>query len=185
MEYLIVPCPYIICVVLLGRQVTFFMAKEDEESFLSFVRGTGNVVLIPNTSSTDNFQPVDTLPEPFSSDQWRQFWLWNRSVAENYQTEYVPEKEHYAINGLLSSLIEFSRSYVKDNTMYPGRIWAEFTVVDEDAGDLGQKSREFRNWYEEIAKWIRREFMHTGWMMFAGRGALRFQDEGGKLPMGL
>jgi len=161
------------------------MAKEDEESFLSFVRTSGNVVLIPSASTTDSFQPVDNMPEPFSAGEWRQFWLWNRSVAENYETEFVPEKGHYVINGLLSSLVEFTSSYIRDNTMYPGRIWAEFTILDEVTNDLDQKSREFKNWYEEMAKWIRREFMHTGWMMFAGRGALKFQDEGGKLPMGL
>ena len=169
----------------MARQVTFFMAKEDEDAFLSFVRGTGDVVLIPSTSISENFQPIDVLPSPLSSEPWRQFWIWNRTIASNYQSEYVPENNRYVINGLLSSLVEFSRSYVKENTMYPGRIWAEFTTVDDETNDLDQKSREFRNWYEELAKWIRREFMHTGWMMFAGPGALKFQDEGGKIPIGL
>jgi hypothetical protein len=169
----------------LARQVTFFMAKEDEDAFLDFVRSTGDVVLIPSSSNSDLFQPLDVLPSPFSSEPWRQFWLWNRGIVPNYQSEYVQENNRYVINGLLSSLVEFSRSYVKENTMYPGRIWAEFTIVDDETNDLGQKSREFRNWYEEMAKWIRREFMHTGWMMFAGRGALKFQDEGGKIPIGL
>lgn len=158
------------------------MAKEDEEKFLGFVKQTGNVVLLPPLSPTENFQTVDQLPEPFSTDLWRQFWLWNRSIVPSFQSEYVAEKGHYAINGLLSSLVELSRSYVKDNTMYPGRIWAEFTVVDGETNDLGQKDREFRKWYESLAKWIRKEFYHTGWMIFAGRGALRFQDEGGTLP---
>ncbi len=161
------------------------MAKEDEDAFLNFVQRTGDVVLIPSTSTSDLFQPLDVLPSPFSPEPWRQFWLWNRSIAPNYQSEYVQENNRYVINGLLSSLVEFSRSYVKENTMYPGRIWAEFTIVDEETNDLDQKSREFKKWYEEMAKWIRREFMHTGWMMFAGRGALKFQDEGGRLPIGL
>ncbi len=169
----------------MARQVTFFMAKEDEDAFLSFVRRTGDVVLIPSTSTSNLFQPLEVLPSPSSSEPWRQFWLWNRGIAPNYESEYVQENDRYVINGLLSSLVEFSRSYVKENTMYPGRIWAEFTTVDEETNDLGQKSREFRNWYEEMAKWIRREFMHTGWMMFAGRGALKFQKEGGRLPIGL
>ena len=169
----------------MARQVTFFMTQEDEDAFLNFVRRTGDVVLIPSTSTTDLFQPLDALPSPFSFEPWRQFWLWNRAIVPNYHSEYVPENNRYVINGLLSSLVEFSRSYVKENTMYPGRIWAEFTIADEETNDLGQKSREFKNWYEEMAKWIRREFMHTGWMMFAGRGALKFQNEGGRLPIGL
>ena len=169
----------------MGRQVTFFMAREDENDFLNFVKGTGSVVIVPSVSASNDFQPVDTLPEPLSSDHWRQFWLWNRSIVPSFLSEYVPEKGNYLINGLLSSLVEFSRSYVRDNTMYPGRIWAEFTVVDDETNDLGQKPREFKDWYEQMAKWIRREFMHTGWMMFAGRGALRFQDAGGRLPIGL
>ena len=166
----------------MGRQVNFFMAKDDEEKFLSFVRQTGEVVLLPPISAAGDFQPVQELPEPFSTDQWRQFWLWNKSLASNFQSEYVAEKGYYVINGLLSPLVEFSRSYVKDNTMYPGRIWAEFTIIDSETSDLDQKDREFRRWYETLAKWIRKEFYHTGWMIFAGRGALKFQDEGGTLP---
>ncbi len=166
----------------MGRQVNFFMAKEDEDRFLSFVKQTGDVVLLPPVSATSDFQPVEELPEPLSRDMWRQFWLWNRSITSNFQSEYVPEKGYFAINGLLSSVVEFSRSYVKDNTMYPGRIWAEFTIIDSEAEDLGQKDREFRKWYETLAKWIRREFYHTGWMIFAGQGALKFQNQGGTLP---
>jgi hypothetical protein len=169
----------------MGRQVTFFMAKEDEDRFLDFVRQTGNVAIVPAISPDNNFQLVERLPEPFSVNVWRQFYIWNRSITPSYRTEYVPDKGYYIINGLLSSLVEFSRSYVKDNTMFPGHLWAEFTIVDDDTNDLGQKDRDFRNWYEALAKWIRREFMHTGWMMFAGRGALKFQDKGGRLPIGL
>ncbi len=169
----------------MGRQVTFFMAREDEDAFLSFVRATANVAIVPSVSENNNFQPVEKLPEPFSDDSWRQFWLWNRSITPSFRSDYVAEKGYYVINGLLSSLVEFSRSYVKDDTMYPGRIWAEFTIIDDERNDLAQKDRGFKNWYEDLAKWIRREFMHTGWMMFAGRGALKFQEKGGKLPIGL
>jgi hypothetical protein len=169
----------------MGRQVTFFMAREDEDAFLRFVQSTGNVALVPSVSSNNSFQPVDTLPETFSEGFWRQFWLWNRSITPSFRSEFVPEKGYYIINGLLSSLVEFSRSYIKDDTMYPGRIWAEFTVIDDETNDLGQKDRAFKNWYEDLAKWVRREFVHTGWMMFAGPGALRFQEQGGKLPIGL
>ncbi len=182
MQYLIVPCLARHKECALGRQVNFYMAKEDEDQFLSFAKGTGDVVLLPPISSTSDFQSVDVLPEPFSADLWRQFWLFNRSIVSSFQSEYDSQRSYYMIDGLGSSLVEFSRSYVKDNTMYPGRIWANFTIVDDESGDLAQKDRQFRNWYESLAKWIRKEFYHTGWLVFAGRGALRFQDQGGTLP---
>jgi len=102
----------------MGRQVTFFMAKEDEDQFLDFARQTGNIAIVPAISPDNNFQLVERLPEPFSVDLWRQFYLWNRSITPSYQTEYEPERGYYVINGLLSSLVEFSRSYIKDNTMF-------------------------------------------------------------------
>ncbi len=52
----------------MGRQVNFFMAKGDEDKFLSFVRQTGDVVLLPPVSSASDFQAIDSLPEPFSGD---------------------------------------------------------------------------------------------------------------------
>jgi hypothetical protein len=169
----------------LGRQVTFFMAREDEDKFLSFVKTTGDVDILPLVSPSSEFSGVNTLPEPFSMENWRQFWLFNRSISPRFESEFVQEQGGYVLNGLLSPVVEFSRSYVEGNTMRPGRIWAEFTVVDGETNDLDQKDRNFRNWYETLAKWIRKEFYHTGLMIFAGKGALRFQDQGGILPSGL
>ncbi len=157
------------------------MTRDDEEEFLNFAKGTGNIEVLPLKSKTSSFEPVRVLPEP-SEESDRMFWLFNRSVSTRLVVDYDADGGYYLINGLRSSVVEFSRCFIKDNRMYPGRIWAEFTIVDDDTMDLGQKEGEFKHWYGSMASWITRKYCLIGWLVYAGRGACRFQDEGGILP---
>ncbi len=158
------------------------MTREDEEEFLGFVKRTGNVEVLPHTSKTSNFEPVDVLPESSPDASSRLFWLLNHSVSSNLIVDYDADNGYYVINGFRSSTVEFARCLNRDNKMRAGWIWVEFTTVDDDIMDLGQKEREFKRWYGSLANWIRRKYCLTGLLAYAGRGACKFQDEGGILP---
>lgn len=157
------------------------MTREDEQEFLNFVKATGNVEVLPHQSKTSNFEPVDEMPE-VDSEATRLFWLFNRSVSSNLVVDYDDDNGIYVIDGFRSSTVEFARCFTRDNRMNAGWLWVEFTIVDSDTIDLGQKEREFKHWYESLANWIRKKYYLTGWLVYVGRGALKFQDEGGILP---
>ncbi len=158
------------------------MTRDDEREFLIFVRGTGNVEVLPYQSRTSNFDPVDEMPEADSEESNRLVWLFNRSISSNIVVDYDGDSGVYMIDGFRSSAVEFARCFTRDNRMNAGWLWVEFTTVDSDTMDLGQKEREFKRWYESLANWIRKKYYLTGWLAYAGRGALKFQDEGGILP---
>ena len=88
------------------------MSKEDEESFLQYLRSSGDLVILPTTSPSSDFAPIAFLPEPTEDEATRKFWLQNSAVGLPVVTEYVPEKSWYVIDGFQSPVVEFQRSWM-------------------------------------------------------------------------
>ena len=65
--------------------------------------------------------------------------------------------------------------------MLPGGIQADMNYIDEERKDLARKPAEFRNWFESINSWVRKNYRRLGIYIFAGPGAQRFREEGGIL----
>ncbi len=159
------------------------MTRQDEERFIEFVKGTGNISVLPYESPTAEFSNVKTLAEPFSVPSWSFLWLYNRDIKPEPITEYVPQQKYYEVERFRSPVIEFSRSFVKENSMRPGRIWAEFQYLDEETRSLVQKDPKFRQWFSQLANWIRKNYEHVDRMVYAGPGAQAFRAGGGKLQV--
>lgn len=142
----------------MGRQIRFFMDNGDEERFLDFVKTTGDVVVLPLHSSVANPESVPALPD-ISAPFGYFVWLYNRSVPGNLETTYVPAQKYYTVDEEKSPVIEFSRSIREGRIIRPGRLWVELKYIDDD-GDWKFKEPEFKEWYEQLAKWIRKHYSH-------------------------
>ena len=157
------------------------MSKEDEDAFLQHLRSSGDLVILPTTSPSSNFAPIAFLPEPTEDEATRKFWLQNSAVGLPVVTEYVPEKSWYVIDGFQSPVVEFQRSWMVSHMMLAGGIRADMNYLDSDKGDLVRKPVEFRNWFESIQNWIRKNFFHLTLLTYVGPGAEKFENEGGIL----
>ena len=157
------------------------MSKEDEETFLQYLRSSGDLVILPTTSPSSDFAPIAFLPEPTEDEATRKFWLQNSAVGLPVVTEYVPEKSWYVIDGFQSPVVEFQRSWMVSHMMLAGGIRADMNYLDSDKGDLVRKPVEFRNWFESIQNWIRKKFFHLTLLTYVGPGAEKFENEGGIL----
>ena len=150
--------------------------------FLDFVRSTGNVVVLPDTSEGPELEPLVHLPDYFIGKSWVKVWLFNRDVSERLLTRYVPEQGHHVIEHG-SSAVELLRSHPKyetNDTLQWGRIWAEFWYLDSQK-TFQKKELAFVQWYDSLAKWIRTKLVRVSWNDFAGPGALDLQRQGWKL----
>ena len=165
----------------LPKQLVLYMSKEDEESFLQYLRSSGDLVILPTTSPSSDFAPIAFLPEPTEDEATRKFWLQNSAVGLPVVTEYVPEKSWYVIDGFQSPVVEFQRSWMVSHMMLAGGIRADMNYLDSDKGDLVRKPAEFRNWFESIQNWIRKNFFHLTLLTYVGPGAEKFENEGGIL----
>jgi hypothetical protein len=156
-----------------------YMSKEDEDSFLQYLRSTGGLVILPSVSPTSEFASVSALPEPSEDEATRKFWLQNRAVSLPIVTEYVPEKSCYVIDGFQSPVVEYNRSWTVSHVMLAGGIRADMNYLDSDRQDLVRKPREFRVWFDLMQNWIRRNFEHLTLLTYSGPGAQTFRGKGG------
>jgi hypothetical protein len=165
----------------LPKQLILYMSKDDEESFLQFLRSTGDLVILPSTSSTSDFAPISTLPEPTEDETTRKFWLQNRTVSLPIVTEYAAENNGYVIDGFQSPVVEFLRSWMVSQVMLAGGIRADMNYLDNEKHDLVQKPAEFRNWFDSMQNWIRKNFLHLTLLTYVGPDAEGFRQDGGIL----
>src|SRR5438128_4500305 len=136
------------------RQLVLYMSKEDEESFLQYLRSTGDLVILPSTSSTSDFAPISALPEPTEDEATRRFWLQNRTVSLPLVTEYAAEKNGYVIDGFQSPVVEFLRSWMVSHMVLAGGIRADMNYLDSDRGDLVREPVELRHRFNLMRYWI-------------------------------
>ncbi len=147
------------------------MSKEDEETFLQYLRSIGNLVILPASSPSSDFAPISIFPEPSEDEATRKFWL----------QEYAPEKNCYVIDGFQSPVVEFHRSWTVSQMMLAGGIRADMNYLDSEKQDLVRKPAEFRNWFDSMQNWIRKGFKHLTLLTYVGPGAEKFENEGGIL----
>lgn len=168
------------------------MADKDEVQFLEFVMKSGKVVLLPRESRSIPFLPAEIPPKPSPEypPEWPYF-LFNYSVSSNLVTK--SGKRGYYLDPIESSVIEFSPSTKHGRILYPGRIWAQLTYLDQQTKSSRPKEAQFEKWYETLAKQLKSEYKQltaTPKMMgeavvvgVAGPDALRFLQCGGMLAL--
>jgi hypothetical protein len=157
------------------------MTKEDEDSFLQYLRSSGHLVILPSTSVSSDFTPVSVLPEPTEDEATRKFWLQKTTVSLPLVTEYAAEKNGYVIDGFQSPVVEFLRSWMVSNVMLAGGIRADMNYLDNERQDLVRKPADFRNWFDSMQNWIRKNFKHLTLLTYVGAGAEKFENKGGIL----
>jgi len=171
------------------------MLPEDENEFLDFIFQRPHVILLRKVSDTSEFNLGRTaLIEP---SKLRQvficascFDLDKNNIEKIYYTKYdenlgiylETEKAYFTISHTSdASIIEFTRSFLNDDErLMEGRIWAEMYRVQEDK--LVRKEPEFITWYDEIAHWLRKNFIRDKKLnAYLSHRVLKWQQGGGQL----
>ena len=163
------------------KLLILYMSREDEGQFLEHVLSLGNLLILPATSTSPDFAPVGSFPEPSQDESTRRFWLQYTRAGIPLVTEHDPEKDYYLVDGFQSPVIEFWRSWMILQIMMPGGMQTDMNYFDDDRQDLAQKPLEFRRWFESIDGWIRKNYRRLGIYIFAGPGAQKFREQGGVL----
>ncbi len=156
------------------------MSKEDEQEFLDHLRSLSSLVILPNSSAMPDFVPLNYLPQDLEDEAARRFWLKNPAVNMPLATEYDEERRLFLIDGVQSPVVELIRSRILSGYLLPGGIQAELNYSDNDNGMLVPKPAEFRKWFEDMSSWIRKKYTHLEWLIYAGPGAEKFKQNGGR-----
>ena len=154
----------------MGRQIRFLMTARDEDGFVQFLRADPDIVFLDDLSPRAQPAVLESLrprEEPYSLKAW----LWNRRISAPANTRFVSERIGYSIDPDTSEIVEFCRSRVSADGYMVGRLWAQMSWwSDDDPPVLMRKSPEFQKWYDQLARWIRKNAVGKG------KGAYIFPD---------
>src|SRR5436309_13010553 len=101
------------------------MSTEDENAFFEYVRSLGNLLILPGTSLSSDFAPVDSFPEPSQDELTRWFWLQYTGRGLPLATEHVTEKGLHVLGWFQSPVVEVRRSWVVSQVVLPAGIQDE------------------------------------------------------------
>ncbi len=138
----------------MGRQLGFCMTFEDERRFIEFARSDRNVRMFTRRQNTLNIEFLEELPLPEDVTAG-QLFLWDEDNSPFPTWCYVPKGGFYFVDTGQSEVIEFDRCAIDEKGRWiPGRIWAEFSMLDGDR--LVKKGQVFEKWFDRLARWIRK-----------------------------
>ncbi len=172
----------------MGRQVNFLMTDKDEEAFVDFVRGTGDVLFLPSYPRSADPELMPLPPEPGSVEHWESVSIVNRSVP--WRMSIRPVKlggsfppGYYVVSPFKSNVIAWSRDFSRAppsppeiydvsklrDTVRCGRVWVD--------GPIFHSQPEFGRWYGQIARWLKKNYVKIDQVVRAGPSALALWKE--------
>jgi hypothetical protein len=160
----------------MGRQLHFHMLEEDVSEFFRVVEAGGQVTVVARDSNSAAVLPVGAR----DVDSGNTVCFWNRSFLPQLERKWIPDPGYYRIDSLKLPVLEFMPSFKANWEGKPalgqGRLFGNFEPY------LG-KPREFTEWYELLASWIRRRYRKSpvGLGGFVGPEAYEFYRNGGFL----
>lgn len=144
-------------------------------------------MIFPGVILASRNQKLDSFPARGPGHLAFQVFLHNRSVPGDLYIDPIEGREGYRLDVGSSCVIEFDSTSQHEETkvLREGRLWAEFRRLRPEDPDFVRKPSRFEQWYEQVAKWIRRNFKRVDWNLFAGPGALGLHEAGWKFEIEL
>jgi hypothetical protein len=145
----------------MGRQINFFMAESDELDFLDAVHGMGGAFLSFRQPRMGHVSAVDILP-PQTTPFAHEMSIARQQDVPKITTNSFTVGEFWLLDENNDDLIQFRRSRVSNLIISSGRLWidtcrAVWDPVSQEES-LVRKSAQFVEFYDAIARWIRREY---------------------------
>jgi hypothetical protein len=159
----------------MGRQIHFYMVREDQNAFLRVVQERDPIVVITRDSDSADVQPADPAIGPDKT-----LCLWNRKLLPHLERKWIANPGYYTVDGLRTPTLEFTASFTAIWEGKPGlgqgRLFGDFDPYL-------RKPPGFEKWYETLVRWIRQNYQKNPASMggYVGPRAYEFYKSGGYL----
>lgn len=160
----------------MGRQIHFYMLPQDRVAFIHLVQESDPVVATLRDSDSSEVQPL----VDFHVADKKTVSLWNRELLPHLERKWIPDQEYFRIDTLHTPTLEFNSSFTATWEEKPalgqGRLFGDFDPYLK-------KSPDFEKWYEQLTRWIRKNYRKSPTSLggYVGPAAYEFYDRGGYL----
>ena len=164
----------------MGRQISFYMAGDDEQRFLDELRAIDDVVVVLEQGTSPEPSVLAELPE----NVFVGLVLWNRTLKPGLGFESLGT--YFSLDKFNEPVIEFHRTSIRHGLFQPGRLWYQ-SRPDEPTYDAAT-ARALSRWYDRCLKVIKanseaigprssREYLWPGAKRMLGSGAVKLGYE--------
>lgn len=138
----------------MGKQILFYMDTCDEVDFLRYLRATGDVVIVPQASTTQQLELFQDFQELEGRLLGESCHLWNRSISSPPVITHVTQQGYYWLDFLQSEVVNVLRSKKTGDGLSMGRLHIEDKsyVIP---GQTSPKGPAFSAWFSGLCRWIR------------------------------
>ena len=157
----------------MGKQLLFYMDKADEDEFLGYMRTTGDIAIIPQTSKEALKEEFQDFREAEGRPLGESCHLWNRSISPQPVVKHYAQQGYYWLDFLQSEVVNVMRSKIVEQGLSMGRLHTEDRIRDA-AGHMQPKSAQFQSWFSDLCRWIKQRSVQVidGAYVLPGANAL-------------
>ncbi len=139
----------------MGKQLGFYMSNDDETDFIEYLRTTGDVAIIPQTSRVEVYkEEFRRFSDAAGRELGEDCHLWNRSISPQPIVEHYPQQGYYCLDFMSSEVVNVIRSKMTESGLSMGRLHIEDKMLNAQ-GRLQPKSAEFEAWFSNLCRWIK------------------------------
>jgi hypothetical protein len=140
----------------MGKQISFYQTRDDEQEFLAYVRSTGDAVLLAQTSEKE-LEDFQFFYELEGRKLGEACHLWNRAISPRPRIEHYPEKGYFCLDFMQSEVVNVMRSKLTNRGLSMGRLHIEDKVLHSD-GSMRSKGEAFLHWFGTLSQWLKRRY---------------------------
>jgi hypothetical protein len=160
-----------------GQQFSFFLGPNDQKSFEEALREAGQVVFLKDRSHA-------SAPETQSSsiilrfgEEWLRILIARSDDVDRIMFNPIKGRNDFSCDATVEPIIQFSRCYVDDQIIRPGRLYRVDEYFD-DNGELKEKSPAFIEWADRLFAHAKKALHKIGPGLYAGTEALELRERG-------
>lgn len=139
----------------MGRQVNFFLHKDDQLEFDLLLKSFGEVILVPYYQYQSEVSTVeDTIIRNIKTEGSR-VYLVRQSDFKSLKLKHFEKFGYWLLEDNQLPVLHFGRSVFKANSIQRGRLYFQPQFVDETG--WVNKSDDFIKWADNMVKTVRRK----------------------------
>ena len=141
----------------MGRQINFFLHRDDEAGFDRLLKTFGDIVLLPYYHFDNKVSTIEDTLIRDEMKEGRRVYLMRRSDFNNIPLRHIEKFGYWLVDDLALPIIHFDRCVTKDDKIEGGRLYFQTEFVDSQGMRMLQKSDDFIKWAEKIINAVRRK----------------------------
>jgi hypothetical protein len=163
-----------------GKQVTFFLLPGDLIALETEIARLQPFVVLHSRSPSNEPKRLSALDPAKSGEDWLHLFLVRPDDVLHVVSQHVPAQGYWAVDSLLSPVIEFQRCFFDGGQLRRGRAYFNETFYDSSKA-LVQKPEAFTNWARSVLSVIRKNLNRQGGDYLGSEAKRWLAGDGGSL----